>query len=460
MASRRAVLALPALAVALSACQPSTPDGGGRREPATPGPSLPAFPVTVSANARHLVDQSGRPFLYTADTCWTLLSRISVDDARRLLDVRRAQGFNAVQTVLTPFTITDSGPRGTPFEGADLTRPRPGYWAGVDEIMDYAGRLGMLLYTVPLWMAGNGGWTCDTGECVPAPSVPAMQAYMAWVGDRYRDRSNLLWVIGGDDEIDRNREVKQAGAVALRAAAPRQLMTYHPRWAEYGFSTEPWHSFNSFQKNDITPPFNYEQIRQAYDLVPAKPVLHAEPPYEPQTAMQDGDVTTPRLNRTFGWWAALSGAMGVVYGGPPGSWKAGQDAPPDWRVIEREQAVHIGNIRRVLAPLPWPSLEPDWNGTVITSGRGTYGGDDYATAARAADGSLVVAYAPSGRTFTVDLSTLRRTGTARWIDPVSGDQHGRARPVGTTGTAVLSTPGTNAGGDADWVLIIDAAGDG
>jgi hypothetical protein len=170
--------------------------------------------------------------------------------------------------------------------------------------------------------------------------------------------------------------------------------------------------------------------------------------------MQGGEVTTPKINRRFGWWAATSGALGVTYGGPDGSWKIGREGPPDWSVVEREPARHTANIRRILAPLPWYRLVPDWDAVTVTRGRGAYGGDDYATAGRADDGSLVVAFAPSARTFTVDLTTLAAPATAHWFDPVSGLAVGAPRQVGTSGSAAFPTPGTNAGGDDDWVLVI------
>ena len=416
-----------------------------------------AFPVRLSANKRYLVDQNNNPFLYTADTCWTLLGYLSVEDAKRVIDIRKSQGFNTIQTILTPFSIEASGARGTPFNGTDLTSPVDSYWTGVDEIIKYARSQGMLLYAVPLWMASNGGWGCEDGSCTPAPSAEKMSAYMTWVGQRYRNQPNLVWVMGGDDEMDRNREVKEAGAKALRAADPDHLMTYHPRELEFGFGSEPWHDFNAFQKNDIKGSFNYEQIRKALSTGPVKPVLDAEPPYEPDTAMQDGGVVTAKINRRFGWWAALSGAMGVTYGGPPGSWKIGK-VPVDWSAIQRPQAAQTANINRVLGRLPWYWLAPDWDNASVTGGRGTYGGEDYAPAARGDDGSMIAAFAPSARTLTVDLSKLRAPGKAWWFDPVSGAPAGSATDVTNSGTREFTTPGANAGGDDDWVLVL-LAGD-
>lgn len=66
-----------------------------------------------------------------------------------------------------------------------------------------------------------------------------------------------------------------------------------------GFSGDAWHVINAFQTNDITAPYNYQQTRLAYDLVPTKPILHAEPRYEPHSAKQDGTSPTVTLNRRF-----------------------------------------------------------------------------------------------------------------------------------------------------------------
>jgi hypothetical protein len=433
----------------------------------TPGPSAtpatttqatgPAFPLKVSSDGRYLVDQRDTPFFYAADTAWTMLSRLSVADAKKLIDLRASQGFTAIQSVLTSFTAADGGPHGVPFADGDLTRPVESYWQGVDEILRYANRRGILVYAVPLWMANNGGWACESGGCQGPPSVEVMRTYMTWVGERYRDQPNLVWVAGGDDEIDRNREVKQAGARALHQADPGHLMTYHPRWLEYGFADEAWYSIYAFQKNDITAPYDYEQIREAYDRTPTRPVLDAEPPYEPQTAMQDGDVVTAAINRRFGWWAALSGAMGVSYGGPPGTWNIGEKGEPDWSAVDRDPARQTGAIRRILAPLAWYHLRPDWDAEVVTGGRGEYGGQDYATAAATEDGTLVVAFAPSAREFTLDASRLSGPATLTWYDPVSGVVSGEPRTVEPKGTLAVATPGANSGGDGDWVLVIRAS---
>ena len=83
---------------------------------------------------------------------------------------------------------------------------------------------------------------------------------------------------------------------------------------------------------------------------------------------------------------------------------------------------------------PGTTLVPDQAHTVVTSGFGTFGDDDYVTAARTPDGTLAMAYVPSSRTITVDLSTLSGPVTARWYDPAAG-----------TFTPIPGSPFTNAG---------------
>ena len=56
-------------------------------------------------------------------------------------------------------------------------------------------------------------------------------------------------------------------------------------------------------------------------------------------------------------------------------------------------------------------------------------------------------FVPTARSLTVDSTELKPDTTFEWVDPVSGAR----LPAGTQAT--YTTPGTNAGGDTDWLLI-------
>ncbi len=61
--------------------------------------------------------------------------------------------------------------------------------------------------------------------------------------------------------------------------------------------------------------------------------------------------------------------------------------------------------------------------------------NDYATAARTADGSLVLAYLPTRRTVTIDMTRLSGPIKARWFDPSNGAYTAIAgSPLANTGS--------------------------
>ena len=52
--------------------------------------------ITVSPNKRFL-EKDGKPYLYLADTAWTMLQRLSKEEIIFYLDRRKQQGFNTIQ---------------------------------------------------------------------------------------------------------------------------------------------------------------------------------------------------------------------------------------------------------------------------------------------------------------------------------------------------------------------------
>jgi hypothetical protein len=57
-------------------------------------------PIRVSANGRYFVDAGGEPFYFLADTQWELFRRYSLNDARLILENRKAKGFTVVMVML------------------------------------------------------------------------------------------------------------------------------------------------------------------------------------------------------------------------------------------------------------------------------------------------------------------------------------------------------------------------
>jgi hypothetical protein len=407
-----------------------------------------AWPLKVSSDGRHLADQENTPFLYIADTSWTMLSMLSVADAKKYIDLRKAQGFNAIQTMATGWRRSGRGPRGAFFVNGDVTQPNEAFFVGVDEILTYAESQDMLMPVWVLWLADNGGWSGGTD--VPAPQFTQ---YARWLENRYRSKGNLIWFLGGDEEASVQTETTKAAAAALSAADSNHLISYHPRSHAFELRFESWLAFNSFQWNANSAPYTYQDIRRGHQLTPTKPILDAEPAYDPSPCCGEDPVTTPQKVRRNGWWTMLSGAMGVVYGGPRGTWNIGASGAPDWELLSRPAAFHTGNIGKILGPLAWSRLVPDFGNTAVAGG-GSDGSTNYVTAAVADDGSLIAAYTPAAATLQVDLTRLSSPGTVQWFDPASGQAQGPAIPVENAGSRSFATPGLNRDQANDWVLIL------
>jgi chitodextrinase len=71
--------------------------------------------------------------------------------------------------------------------------------------------------------------------------------------------------------------------------------------------------------------------------------------------------------------------------------------------------------------------------------------------------SGVMAYMPTARTITVDMSRLAAAAYASWYDPANGTFTAiPGSPLANTGVRAFTPPGRNSAGDGDWVLILEA----
>ena len=197
-------------------------------------------------------------------------------------------------------------------------------------------------------------------------------------------------------------------------------------------------------------------LRQ-YNLKPFLPVYLAEAGYEFEQNSPSISKGTAEILRRQEYWTALSGSTGQFYGNryiwpfAPG-WKSHLDTPG---------SVQLGYLARLFAGMRWYRLVPDQSHTIVTAGYGTYtedgnvGSSDYVTTASTQDGALTVSYLPVGGTLTVDTSHLAPGVKARWFDPSNG-KYGQASdsPLANTGLATLTSPGRNADGALDWVLVL------
>ena len=395
------------------------------------GQSGPAFPLSVSDNQRYLVDARGDPFFYQADTPWLLFFKLSLDEVREYMRVRKAQGFNVLQVMLTGEKGLKDVHGNLPFGGDyDLNQPNEGFFQRVDSIVIEAQQQGLMLALVPLWSGCCGQNYAGTDQAgTPLPlnrnGVTKARAYGEWIGRRYGHHPHLLWVLGGDNDPFNALEEIKALAEGLHLRAPDQLFTYHAASTHSSTDVFPdadwldvsmvYTYFRGFRKawNKVQPDV-YEVSYDEYRKTPVRPFFLGESTYEGE----HGDFGSAQQVRKQAYWAALSGATGHAYGSP--NWHL----PGDWQQILRYPgAKSLQHLPTAMKSLGWPHVRPDWEGAFVTEGDGGYATNDYTMTAFSDDRSKSLTYLPSGRALRVDLSLLRgKRARLSWYDPRTGEK--------------------------------------
>jgi hypothetical protein len=417
-----------------------------------------AFPLRIAPSRRYLVDVRGTPFLVVGDSPQSLPVNLSLRQAATFMASRRAEGFNTLWLDVVCNKYNGGRADGSTRDGVrpftrvgNLATPNPRYFARVDAVLRLAAHYGFLVYLDPI---ETGGWL----RTLLANGVAKDYAYGRYIGRRYRDFANVVWISGNDHQYWRNAiddGVVLAVARGIASVAPKQLQTVeldYPRSSSH--DDKRWDSLVDIDSAYTYFP-NYAEVLTAVQHAPTKPALMVETSYE-GTYWYSG----PQTLRRGEWWSALAGAAGQFYGNPfVWPFKRGWQSH-----LNTTGVVQLGYLTTLLRELRWYEFVPDVGHTVVTAGYGTFAPDgnvntsDYVTAARRSDGQVVIAYLPTTATLTIDLSRLAGPVTAHWYDPTSGTSTAvGGGPFGPGGTTTFTPPGANRSGDQDWVLVLTAS---
>ncbi len=431
------------------------------RSPHVPGypAPRPAYPLKSSVNHRYLLDQHDQPFLMMGDSPQALIANLSTAEAEMYFADRRANGFNAVWVNLLCGTYTGGRADGSTYDGiipfrmpGDLATPNPLYFARVDRMLELAARYGIVVVLDPAETGSFLSVLLDNG-------VEKSRAYGCYLGTRYRNFDNIVWMSGNDFQswqTPGDDAVVQAVAQGIRAVDERHIHTVELDYLVSGSLDDAgWEPLIELNASYTYYP-TYAQVLLDYNRPDAPPTFMVEANYEFEH--NAADLGTPQILRRQEYWTMLSGAAGQLYGNGytwpfVGGWQSHLDTPGS------DQIAHLNAL---FAPRPWWNLIPDQNHTLVIAGYGTFadsgslGGNDYLTAARTPDGALLMAYMPTLRTITVDMSKLGSQADARWYDPSDGTYQLIGTALANAGTRLFAPPGLNSDGDGDWVLVLNA----
>lgn len=407
-----------------------------------------SYPLGLSSDGRDLVDATGRPVMLHGDAPWHLLTRLDRDQTLVYLDDRRAKGFDAL---LMSLLVSDgySVPNPNNAYGAppflvpgDVRTPNEAYFAHVDWAIDQAAQRGFTVILFPFylgWECGPEGWCAEAQQA----SVADMRDWGRWLGLRYRDRPNLIWIHGGDVDASLFGVMDKVDAVAegiLEVDANHLHIAHCARYASGASCYDrPWLDFETVYTDcDGTP----AATRDAYYAPTTRPAIYLEGFYE----FENG--AGAECMRRQAYQSVLGGAVGHFFGS---GWI--WDFPWQWEDgIHSEGSTSMAVFGALMRARDWQHLVPDYDHVAVTAGYGSIADGGYASAARTVDRNSLLVYLPYPRTITVAMDQIAgERAEAWWIDPVGGG--GELIGVFPTSGSRDFTP--TAGGDR--LLVIDNA---
>lgn len=419
--------------------------------------------LEVSENKRFLVFEDGTPFFYLGDTGWELFHRLNKEETEKYLENRRAKGFTVIQAVVLAEldglnTPDRSGER--PLIDNDPLKPNIRYFENVDWVIKKAQEKGLFIGLLPTW-----GDKVDKKWGIGPVIFNKENAYKygQWIGTRYKDFPNIIWINGGDRVGGgENKLIWDAIGEGIKSVDKDHLMTFHPgggRSSSEWFQNSDWLDFNMSQTSHGQRSYAiYKQIiEHDYNLIPVKPCFDGEPRYEDHPVnwnpevlgwFDDADV------RQALYWDLFTGGFGHTYGCHPiwqflaPSREAVGLAHHNWYdVLDLPGACDLIHARRLLESRPFLSRIPDQSLIVPAY----YPETDYVVATRGKGYAFI--YFPTGWSAEINLDKIGvKILKAFWFDPRTGESK-LVDTIKGTGTRKF-TPPTGGRGN-DWILVLD-----
>ncbi|HLY70690.1 MAG TPA: glycoside hydrolase family 140 protein [Puia sp.] len=432
--------------------------------------------LRVSDDKHFLVTADGKPFFWLGDTGWELFHRLDKTDAAMYFKKRSEQGFTVIQAVVLAELNGLHSPNANgdlPLAGDDPAKPNEAYFKYVDTLIDLAAQYHLYIALLPTW--GDKVFRNSWGVGPEIFDETNGYAYAKWIGARYKNRTNIIWVIGGDRsprEHSHDVSIWRAMAKGILDGvgdAARPLMTFHPQpdgtsSSSQWFQQDDWLGVNMLQTGHCRDTPVWEMVSDDYHKTPAKPVVNGENIYEEMpvcfNAKELGYGSAYDVRKSA-YLSLFAGAAGHVYGAGPVIWFSEKTdnlfaALHTWReALNLNGANEMKYVRALIASRPMLDRVPDQS---MIAGEGS-GAAERIEATRGTDYAFI--YSAYGEKIIVKKNKIAGAKLkASWYDPRTGKtiSIGVFDNNGDLGfTPPLPKPSPVPSEKEDWVLILDDA---
>ena len=413
-----------------------------------------AWPLHLSTQGKYLEQQNGEPFLLVADAGWEFMTQLTEEEAVAYLDDRKTKGFNAVEIRVIGRKFQTNAPNDfynePPFTNGlkDWSVRNEAYWTRIDFLQKAMRDRGMVAIMFPAYLGAACG---DEGWCqeMLAQTDAAMMDYGTWIGNRYRNYGNIIWMTGGDTVATGHAASRNKSVVAgIRSVNPEALFSVEPIRGTIG-GIDSYHDLVDINAVYAGDPATLTQM--AYRS--ARPFMYQEGIYENEHGSTLVDIEAQALITYLG-----GGLVGHTFGSCP-LWSFGTARsfcdtanPPfdSWRNnLNSPGSIAVGKIGQLMRSRRWWKMVPDYANTIITSAKKS--GMRYLAAAREETGETVMAWSPDGSRIAVKMEQISGTLARGWWFNADDGTLTDLGTLPTNGTRTFSPP------QARQVLVLDDA---
>jgi len=375
-----------------------------------------SWPLRISASGNYLEDQDGVPFLIVGEAAWSIAAQLNPSEVIKYLDDRSAKGFTAVLVNAIEHEFSSNPPYNYtgqhPFNNGnfDWSVRNESYWLHVDYILNEAKNRGMLVFFFPAYLGAScvsAGWCSE----MVAQTNSAMTNYGEWLGNRYGNQGNIIWVHGGDANANAH-----SGAYDRVAAIANGIKSKDGNHLHAAHSARERSALDDYSALiDLNTTYSYSsaqgKVQNDYQRSGAIPFTYIEGDYENEQSSTVLDLQRQALT------AYLGGALlGHFFGNCP-IWHFGSDsnlcALSNWQAqLESVGSKSMTNIGKLMKSREWWKLEPDYNAQVVISGKSS--ATSYKAAASASDGRTVMVWFPEVSNATIDMSQINGSQAKVW----------------------------------------------
>jgi hypothetical protein len=392
--------------------------------------------LKVSADKHHLVTTDGKPFFWMGDTGWELFHKLNKEDATSYFKKRAVQGFNVIQAVALAELDVLHVPNANgdlPFLDAAFSKPNEQYFNYIDSLVDIAASYHLYIALLPTW--GDKLFKDFWGKGPEIFTPASIFNYGKWIGNRFKNKTNIIWVIGGDrDPRANSQDVATWRALAKGVAegvgnSSNALMTFHPQPKGTGsssqwFQKDEWLSLNMLQTGHCRDTEVWETVSNDYRGTPTKPVLNGESIYEEMPVCfnaKELGYANAYDTRKAAYLSVFAGACGHTYGCGPAIFFGDKGSNlfanlHGWReALDFTGANEMQYLRRLIESRPMLDRIPDQS---ILMNEGNCGAERI-QAAHGKDYAFI--YSAYGRPIIIKAKAI--TGkklTANWYNPRTG----------------------------------------